>query len=75
MATINSNFGSGGLLCTLSDAELGQFILRKVMDFMTQPGHRVLQAVETIGQQDVHPPVFVLSAEVSIHTATQLYSQ
>lgn len=61
---INTGFNSGGMFCTLSDSELGHYLLGKVMDFMKEPDKRILRAVSNIGQQDTNPPVFVLSPEV-----------
>lgn len=52
------------MFCTLSDGDLGNYLLVKVMKFMEQDQPRVLQAVGNIGQQDTHPPVFILSPEV-----------
>ena len=62
---INSVFSSGGMFCTLSDVDLGNYLLEKVMEFMQEPQPRTLQAVCNVGQQDVSPPVIVLSPEVS----------
>lgn len=62
---INAGFSSGGMFCTLSDVELGNYLLEKVMDFMKDSDPRTLQAVCNVGQQDGNPPVFVLSPEVS----------
>ena len=62
---INLSFGSGGMFCTLSDVELGNYLLNKVMEFMNTSDPRILTAVENIGQQDGDPPVFVLSTQVS----------
>ena len=62
---INRSFGSGGMFCTLSDVELGNYLLHKVMEFMKTNQPRILTAVENVGQQDVDPPVFLLSPEVT----------
>ena len=32
--SINLGFKSGGMFCTLSDGDLGNYLLNKVMDFM-----------------------------------------
>ena len=64
---INSGFRSGGMFCTLSDGELGNYLLGKVMEFMGEREPRTLQAVGNVGQQDVSPPVFVLSPEVYMY--------
>ena len=69
---INQYFGSGGMFCTLSDIELGNYLLKKVLEFMKAPKPRVLTAVETVGQQDVDPPVFLLPAEVCGYTHNQI---
>ena len=61
---INSGFGSGGMFCTLSDGDLGNYLLKKVMKFMKQEDPRKLQAVGNVGQQDINPPIFILSPEV-----------
>lgn len=61
---INTGFNSGGMFCTLSDSELGNYLLGKVMDFMKNGEIQTLKAVRNIGQQDTNPPVFVLSPEV-----------
>ena len=61
---INRSFVSGGMFCTLSDVDLENYLLEKVMSFMRMPQPRVLAAVENIGQQDGDPPVFLLSPEV-----------
>lgn len=61
---INTGFNSGGMFCTLSDADLGNYLLAKVMAFMKSANRRTLKAVRNIGQQDTNPPVFVLSPEV-----------
>lgn len=63
---INSGFGSGGMFCTLSDGDLGTYLLTKVMKFMELVEPRMLQAVGNVGQQDVNPPVFILSPEVRV---------
>lgn len=62
--TINTGFNSGGMFCTLSDADLGNYLLGKVLEFMKEDGRRTLKAVPYVGQQDTTPPVFVLSPEV-----------
>ena len=62
--TINAAFHAGGMFCTLSDGELGNYLLGKVMNFMKGDSPRTLVAVENIGQQDVNNPVFILSPEV-----------
>ena len=64
--TINLAFNSGGMFCTLSDTELGNYLLAKVMEFMAEPTPRILQAVKNIGLQDTIPPVYVLSSDVSL---------
>ena len=64
MLAINESFGRGGMFCTLSDVELGNHLLLKVKDFMNSKSPRVLKAVQNVGQQDVHPPIFLLSPEV-----------
>lgn len=63
---INNGFHSGGMFCTLSDADLGNYLLLKVMDFTggDRPP-RTLRAVKTVGQQDVNSSIFVLSSQVS----------
>lgn len=61
---INSGFHSGGMFCTLSDGDMGNYLLKKVMEFMGQPEPRTLKAVNCLGQQDGTPPVFILSPEV-----------
>lgn len=62
---INQSFGSGGMFCTLSDVELGNYLLKKVMEFMSAPNPRILTAVENVGQQDTNPPVFAITPEVN----------
>ena len=62
---INGSFGSGGMFCTLTDSELGTYLLKKVMSFMRQDRPHTLRAVRHIGQQECSPPIFVLSPEVS----------
>ena len=62
---INGAFGSGGMFCTLTDIELGNYLLKKVMNFMGQDRPHTLRAVRHIGQQEGSPPIFVLSPEVS----------
>ena len=62
--TINSAFHSGGMFCTLSDSDLGNYLLGKVMEFMGEPQPRKLTAVTNIGRQDTIPPVYVLSSHV-----------
>lgn len=64
MLAINSGFGSGGMFCTLSDVDLGNYLLGKVMEFMADPHVRVLSAVQNVGQQDSDPPIFLLASEV-----------
>ena len=61
---INSGFRSGGMFCTLTDTDLGNYLLEKVMEFMGTDHPRTLQAVENVGQQAVDPPVFALSPQV-----------
>ena len=61
---INSGFGSGGMFSTLSDADLGNYLLGKVMQFMSGGQARTLSAVQNVGQQDGDPPIFLLSSEV-----------
>ena len=61
---INSGFRSGGMFCTLTDTDLGNYLLEKVMEFMGTDQPRTLQAVENVGQQAVDPPVFALSPQV-----------
>ena len=63
---INAAFHAGGMFCTLSDGELGNYLLGKVMNFMRGACPRKLVAVENIGQQDVNNPIFVLPSEVCI---------
>ena len=63
--TINMAFKSGGMFCTLSDCELGNYLLGKVMEFMKEDEPRKLTAVGNIGLQDTVSPVYVLSPEVS----------
>jgi len=65
---INSGFHSGGMFCTLSDTDLGNYLLEKVMEFMGTDQPRTLQAVENVGQQAVDPPVFALSPQVCDNT-------
>ncbi len=62
---INTGFSSGGMFCTLSDVDLGNYLLEKVMDFMKEDQPRTLQAVCNVGQQETTPPIYVLSPEVS----------
>ena len=62
--TINSAFKSGGMFCTLSDCELGNYLLAKVMEFMKEEEPRKLAAVANIGFQDTISPVYVLSPDV-----------
>ena len=62
--TINSAFNSGGILCTLSDSDLGNYLLGKVMDLMRKNQPRKLTAVKNIKLQDTTPPVYVLSSDV-----------
>ena len=66
MAAINSSFGSGGMVCTLSDVDLGIYVIKKVTEFMTEPSHRVLTSVGNVGQQECDPPIWVLRAEVCL---------
>ena len=61
---INTGFQSGGMFCTLSDSDLGTYLLKKVMEFMDKDNRRVLRAVQNLGQQDTNPPVYILSQEV-----------
>ena len=61
---INSGFHSGGMFCTLSDSDLGKYLLGKVMAFMQQQEPRIIQAVSCLGQQDGSSPYFILSPEV-----------
>ena len=56
------------MFCTLSDVELGNYLLQKVMEFMNTSQPRILAAVENVGQQDVDPPVFLLSTEVCMES-------
>ena len=63
---INHGFKSGGMFCTLSDVEVGNYLLGKVMDFMGGQDTRTLQTVGHVGQQEGTPSIFVLSAEVSM---------
>ena len=62
--TINIAFKSGGMFCTLSDGELGNYLLGKVMEFMKEEEPRKLTAVGNIGLQDAVSPVYVLSTDV-----------
>jgi len=62
--TVNRAFGSGGMFCTLTDVELTNYLMTKVMAFMKEPQHRILTAVGHVGQQEGSPSVFILSAEV-----------
>lgn len=62
--TINSAFHSGGMFCTLSDSDLGNYLLHKVMEFMREDQPRKLTAVKNIGLQDTIAPVYVLSSDV-----------
>lgn len=71
---INSGFNLGGMFCTLSDVDLGNYLLGKVMEFMGEPNPRTLKAVMNVGQQDTTPPIFVLSAEVYINYVTNYIS-
>lgn len=66
ISAINTSFGSGGMFCTLSDVDLGNYLLDKVNTFMNPSNNpRILSAVENIGlQSDKEPPVYVLSPEV-----------
>ena len=52
------------MFCTLSDVDLGNYLLEKVMDFMNEPNPRTLKAVSNVGQQETSPPIFILSPEV-----------
>ena len=61
---INHGFCSGGMFCTLSDVDLGSYLLSKVMEFMRTNRPRTLKAVLNIGQQDSTPPVYILSPKV-----------
>ena len=61
---VNRAFGSGGMFCTLTDAESSNYLMAKVMAFMRDPRHRILKAVKHVGQQEGFPPIFILSAEV-----------
>ena len=63
--TINSAFGSGGMFCTLTDIALGNYLLKKVINFMGQDQLHTLRAVRHIGQQEGFLPIFVLSPEVN----------
>lgn len=63
---INSGFNCGGMFCTLSDVDLGNYLLKKVMEFMSASNPHTLKAVRNIGQQTTNPPVFVLSPEVYV---------
>jgi hypothetical protein len=63
---INSGFQSGGMFCTLTDVDLGNYLLGKVMEFMGEENPRTLQAVMNVGQQDISPPIFIISAELHI---------
>ena len=65
VSAINTGFISGGMFCTLSDGDLGNYLLSKVMEFMKQDHIRTLKAVKNVGQQDCNPPIFVLSPDVS----------
>ncbi len=65
MSTINKGFGSGGMFCTLTDVDLGNYLLEKVTTFMSSPSYRILTAVANVGQQNVNPPVYLLSQDVS----------
>ena len=65
MSTINKDFGSGGMFCTLTDVDLGNYLLEKVTTFMSSPSYRVLMAVANVGQQKVNPPIYLLSQDVS----------
>ena len=47
--TINIAFKSGGMFCTLSDGELRNYLLGKVMEFMKEEEPRKLTAVGNIG--------------------------
>ena len=64
MQAINIGFGSGGMFCTLTDVDLGNYLLGKVMEFMAGGQARTLSAVQNVGQQDCDPPIFLLSSEV-----------
>ena len=63
---INHGFNSGGMFCTLSDVDMGNYLLGKVMEFMGEQDPRTLQTVGHVGQQEGIHPTFVLSAEVSV---------
>ena len=52
------------MFCTLSDCELGNYLLAKVMEFMKEEEPRKLAAVANIGFQDTISPVYVLSPDV-----------
>jgi len=53
------------MFCTLTDIKLGNYLLKKVMNFMGQDRPHTLRAIRHIGQQEGSPPIFVLSPEVS----------
>ena len=42
---VNRSFGSGGMFCTLTDVELGNYLLQKVKSKCTPVGHRLLTSV------------------------------
>ena len=64
--TINAAFHARGMFCTLSDGELGNYLLEKVMNFMKGDSPHTLLAVKNIGQQDVNNLVFILSLQVCV---------
>ena len=64
--SINQGFVSGGMFCTLSDVELGNYLLKKVMEFMNEQNPRTLKTVGHVGQQEGTPATFVLSPEVQL---------
>ena len=52
------------MFCTLSDGELGNYLLGKVMEIMKEEEPQKLTAVGNIGLQDAVSPVYVLSTDV-----------
>ena len=65
VSAINTGFNCGGMFCTLTDVDLGNFLLKKVMEFMGENEPQTLIAVRNVGQQqELTPPVYVFSPEV-----------
>uniref|UniRef100_A0A1X7VJI6 Uncharacterized protein n=1 Tax=Amphimedon queenslandica TaxID=400682 RepID=A0A1X7VJI6_AMPQE len=67
MASINSSFGSGGMICTLSDLDLGNFVIQKVTEFMMRPNCTILASVSNIGGLNSDPPVWILNSDLHLN--------